>query len=402
MSESSTAVVAPPSACTGGVAQAEAPGHATAAPQARLHELDALRSVLMLLGVVLHASNPYGLDGRWLVVDPARSATLEALADAIHLFRMPAFFVVAGYFSMRLLRRQPAPAFVRERMRRLLLPALVVLLSLNLVQVWVLAPPAPAGGFVRGALLRALLRGDWLGHLWFLVDLALYCLVLAALRPWVAAPTAASPLSRPQALPLLLAAAALVPLASMAAAHALPLLAAEIGGLVNPEELVDHAPFFAMGCLLQRDADLWRRFLAVGRGTWWCAGIAGALLLGLAVSPPATPVATAVAVVARALLAWCAVRLLFAGFTRWVGGASRTFGYLSDASYSIYLFHHLCVVLVARALLPLPWAPLAKFGVVLAVSMLVPLAIHHVVVRPYAVMRWLFNGRPLPHAPPPR
>jgi hypothetical protein len=32
----------------------------------------------------------------------------------------------------------------------------------------------------------------------------------------------------------------------------------------------------------------------------------------------------------------------------------------------------------------------------------VPLAIHHVVVRPYAVMRWLFNGRPLPHAPPPR
>ncbi|MDH5833357.1 acyltransferase family protein [Luteimonas kalidii] len=384
-------------------ADAQASARESAVQGARLHELDAMRSVLMLLGVVLHASNPYGLEGRWLVADPGRSATLEALSDAIHLFRMPAFFLVAGYFSMLLLGRQATGSFLRERMRRLLLPTLAVLLSLNLVQVWMLAPPAPAGGFVQGALLPALLRGDWLGHLWFLVDLALYCLVLAALRPWVATPIRGRGLAwlaRPQALALAIGTAALVPLATMAAAHALPILARELGGLVNPEELLDHAPFFAMGILLQRDPALLRRFTMPGAGTWWCGGIAWGLVLAL--PTPAGPAATAVAVVAHALLAWCAVRLLFAGFTRWAGGPSRTFGYLSDASYSIYLFHHVWVVVVAGMLLPAPWPPLGKFTVVLVAASVLSLAMHHVLVRPHPRMRWLFNGRALPRGWPSR
>ena len=91
------------------------------------------------------------------------------LVVAIHAFRMPAFFVVAGYFAMRLLRGGPTGVFLRDRARRLLLPAMAILLSFNLAQVWFLAPAHPAGGFVEGALLPALRRGDWLGHLWFLV-----------------------------------------------------------------------------------------------------------------------------------------------------------------------------------------------------------------------------------------
>jgi len=108
----------------------------------RLHELDAMRSVLMLLGIVLHAANPYLTGGDWLVADPARDGAFDAIDGVIHLFRMPAFFIVAGYFAMLLLRRRARLPFLRERLRRTLLPAATVLLTFNLVQVWYLAAPA--------------------------------------------------------------------------------------------------------------------------------------------------------------------------------------------------------------------------------------------------------------------
>lgn len=364
--------------------------------RARLYHLDAMRSVLMLLGVVLHAINPYALDGDWLVADSQRSAALGWLAAAIHVFRMPAFFVVAGYFAMLMLRRHPVADFLHDRLRRTLLPALAVLLSFNLVQVWFLAP-APADGFVRGALLPALRSGEWLGHLWFLVDLAVYCLALAALRPWLRGARGArlhAALARPHTLPALLCIAILVPLATAVAAHVAPALAGQVAGLVNPEELLDYAPFFAIGCLLQLDPALLRRFSQAGPGIWSGAALACAVL-----ALPATGAAAgALAIVARALLAWCLVRMVFAGFLRWTDMPSRTFRYLSDASYSIYLFHHLYVVVVAAMLLARPWPALGKFGVVLAVATVLPLAMHHFLVRSYPRMRWLFNGRPLPPA----
>ncbi|MGY1522042.1 acyltransferase family protein [Luteimonas sp. A482] len=388
-------------AATAGVVDARLAVAATATHGVRLHELDAMRSVLMLLGVVLHAINPYGLDGDWLVADASRSPLLEALAVAIHAFRMPAFFVVAGYFSMLLLGRQAPPVFLRERLRRTLLPALAVLLTFNLVQVWFLAPAAPADGFWRGALLPALLCGDWLGHLWFLVDLALYCIALAALRPWLDARAGGQGrtlLAQPHALPVLLAAAALVPLASAMAAHLAPMLARQLAGLVNPQELLDHAPFFAIGCLLQVQPSLLRRFSCAGAGVWIGAGITWAALRHL--PEGGGPAAAAVTILARTGLAWCLVRMLFAGFSRWAGAPSPVFRYLSDASYSIYLFHHLCVVATASVLLSMPWAAPAKFGMVLAVAALVPLAMHHWLVRPHPTMRWLFNGRPRASALP--
>ena len=377
-------------------AAVRAPALAPAATAARLYHLDAMRSVLMLLGVVLHAINPYAMDSDWLVADSQRSAALSWLGAAIHMFRMPAFFVVAGYFAMLMLRRHPAAGFLHDRLRRTLLPALAVLLSLNLVQVWFLAP-SPVDGFMRGALLPALRSGDWLGHLWFLVDLAMYCLVLAALRPWLRGAWGArlhAALARPHVLTALLCLAVLVPLANAVAAHVAPALAGQVAGLVNPEELLDYAPFFAIGCLLQLDPAVLRRFSQAGPGVWAGAALACALL-----ALPATGAAAgALAIVARTLLAWCLVRIVFAGFLRWTDMPSRTFRYLSDASYSIYLFHHLCVVVVATLLLAWPWPAAGKFGVVLAVATLLPLAMHHFLVRPFPRMRWLFNGRPLPPA----
>ena len=62
----------------------------------------------------------------------------------------------------------------------------------------------------------------------------------------------------------------------------------------------------------------------------------------------------AINIVSWALLTWMVVRVVFSLFRDWANRPSPTFAYLSYASYSIYLFHHVVVIATATALLPLP------------------------------------------------
>ena len=94
----------------------------------RIHGLDALRAVLMLLGVFLHATLAYlaGLD--WGAQDPDNQAHWpHVVLDGIHLFRMPAFFVISGFFGALLLERRGLGAMMKNRWSRIFLPLLVFL-----------------------------------------------------------------------------------------------------------------------------------------------------------------------------------------------------------------------------------------------------------------------------------
>jgi len=356
----------------------------------RLHELDAMRSVLMLLGIVLHAANPYLTGGDWLVADPARDGAFDAIDGVIHLFRMPAFFIVAGYFAMLLLRRRARLPFLRERLRRTLLPAATVLLTFNLVQVWYLAAPAAPAAFVRDILPAAWHSGAWLGHLWFLVYLAIYCIALAALRTPLLRSLPVLHAGRPRwILAAMLAVVVLIPLAGAWLAHARPALSQPVLGLFDPIELATYASFFGAGCLLQADDRLLWRFSTAGAGTWMAAAVAAVVL---ATAGHERPLMTALSLVAQSVLAWCLARMVFAAFRRWAGKPSRVFRYLSQASYSMYLFHHLFVVVIASMLVPLAWPAAGKYAIVLLGASLLPLAMHHFLVRPYPLARLLVNG----------
>ena len=68
--------------------------------QERLHALDGLRAVMMLLGLVLHSLDSYtvtDLGGAWPFKDAATSAIADNITRFIHVFRMPVFFVLAGF-----------------------------------------------------------------------------------------------------------------------------------------------------------------------------------------------------------------------------------------------------------------------------------------------------------------
>jgi glucan biosynthesis protein C len=65
----------------------------------RLHSLDSLRAIMMLLGLVIHSSITYGIyeyGDTWVLKDPSSNSILnDRIVFFIHSFRMQIFFVVS-------------------------------------------------------------------------------------------------------------------------------------------------------------------------------------------------------------------------------------------------------------------------------------------------------------------
>ncbi|HMK02375.1 MAG TPA: hypothetical protein VK552_23890, partial [Reyranella sp.] len=76
----------------------------TATPS-RYHALDALRAAMMFLGIYLHATVAYSPVGGWPYKPAQLTTALDFSVGLIHVFRMPVFYVMAGFFAALLLQR---------------------------------------------------------------------------------------------------------------------------------------------------------------------------------------------------------------------------------------------------------------------------------------------------------
>jgi len=384
----------------------------------RLHALDSVRAIALVGGVVLHATLSF-LPGMppFLVApadEPSRSLALGVLFFAIHVFRMAAFFLIAGFFARMMLEARGLGGFVRNRLVRIGVPLLVgwpIVMAL-IVALWIAAfaaahpgvalkpPSAPAGH-------RPLLAFP-LTHLWFLyVLLLLYALVIpircafgrldrsgrgraladAIVAAIVRFPLGAAALAAPTALALYLT----------------PRWVAWFGVPTPDQSLVPHPSSFAVfalafgfGWLLHRQPELLRQF---GRRWAWLLGLALALI-GLClvlggIRPAFAPVEgpEKLAFAARyALAMWMSVFALIGVCVRFLSAPSKAMRFVSDSSYWVYLAH-LPLVYALQFLasrLPLPWE--LKFPLILALAMALLLLGYRWLVR-YSFVGAVLNGR---------
>jgi peptidoglycan/LPS O-acetylase OafA/YrhL len=100
----------------------------------RIHAMDSLRAIMMMLGLVLHSAITYGVydyRGGWSLKDPnATSYSMDWLVSFIHIYRMPLFFLVAGFFGALLFYKRGAQKMIKNRLTRILYPFLVFLFLL--------------------------------------------------------------------------------------------------------------------------------------------------------------------------------------------------------------------------------------------------------------------------------
>lgn len=148
----------------------------------RINGFDALRTIAMWLGVVLHAVIAYKLtpEPGW-PHDPAADSTfLDWTYDVIHAFRMPLFFMVAGFFTRMVLLKSGTRYFIRQRYRRIVLPfvfGVILIVPLTLLPFhfnkyfYLRQLPLEEA---RQAAFSELLHWNGLAHLWFLYYLILF------------------------------------------------------------------------------------------------------------------------------------------------------------------------------------------------------------------------------------
>ena len=385
-------------------------------PAERLHGLDALRAGALLLGVVLHASLSFFPEQMWIVADDSRSVGAAWLFFAIHLFRMTAFFLIAGLFAHMMLARKGWFGFAKDRVIRIAGP---------LAAFWF----PVMGGIVTALVWNAHVNGmivpgapppppptyDWtnvpLTHLWFLYVLMVFYAATLILRlpfavldrngGWGRTVDRLTGVLTGPWTPILLAA----PLAyalwldpKWIAFFAMP--TPDAGLVPNTAALVGFGLAFGFGFLLDRRRDLldriaawWPLFLTLALGT----GVAAYNLAGgpsfMPMSEPTQQKAVTAFVVALAVYssAFAAMGLSL----RLLSGHSAIRRYLADASYWVYILH-LPLVMLAQVWVqdwPAPWW--LKLGGVSLGVLAVCLVSYELTVRHGFMGRWL-NGRRIP------
>ncbi|MGB0766438.1 MAG: acyltransferase family protein, partial [Phycisphaeraceae bacterium] len=95
----------------------------------RFHGFDALRGGAMLLGIVLHAAITHMVEPMpgllWPLSEQPKHLAFDAFFWWVHAWRIPLFFVMAGFFAAMLARRRGPSGFLKHRVRRVLMPVTV-------------------------------------------------------------------------------------------------------------------------------------------------------------------------------------------------------------------------------------------------------------------------------------
>jgi len=94
---------------------------------ARINGFDALRTIAMWLGIVLHAIIAYKIipEPGWPQDPKINLAFFDWLYMYIHIFRMPLFFLVAGFFARLVIMRSGLKYFIIQRYKRIFIPLVI-------------------------------------------------------------------------------------------------------------------------------------------------------------------------------------------------------------------------------------------------------------------------------------
>lgn len=382
----------------------------------RYYGLDALRGVMMLLGIVLHTAMLYAPLPPIPVNDRRTSPLFAVVVLFIHDFRMPLFFLLSGFFWALLVGKYGLPRAYRNRAARILAPLLLGVLTLVPPATWLILSfgvSAEAGRLVAWTTspehlewARRLVpklnlepgRAPAPAHLWFLYYLLLFYLGMPVC---VAARHLLERQAWRQAAGRLMASAWLpLALGVWTAASLWPHPGAWVGfQYLRPKAsgLLYYGTFFVLGYLYHGFRD---GLLATCRrhaGAYALAGGA-AFLAGLA--PSAADYRTGggdfrlhlLTVALHGCSTWLLVYAAIGVFQRYFDRDGPWVAYISQSSYWVYLVHLPLAVLAGWALVAVDVPAAVKFVLAASFTTVVSFAsYHHLVRRTWISV--LLNGR---------
>ncbi len=373
----------------------------------RYHALDSLRATMMLLGIALHAGINYihTVLPIYFFKDERQSVVMDILVFVIHTFRMPTFFVMAGFFAAMLLIRRGKQGMLINRCKRIALPfavfwpVMLVLYGLIFLSSIHLFEYGHWG--IELALSEKYLEGSEpplsTMHLWFLYYLMLFYLLFIPLSFILEKmPALGSLFDRvfrfllhsPLGVIVLTA-----PIAVVGYFYADGLVEVDALFIPDPAQLLYHGIFFVSGWYLYKNSDCLDYYRRHWK-TYTLLALVMLLITLVAFGFRERGYAQAQYAIAafNNLATWLCVFALIGIFERFFASYSPTWRYLTDSSYWVYLIHIVFTMLFAVALMDMDWPAEAKFLVVCLLTLIVCYSSYHLLVR-RSFIGLLLNGK---------
>lgn len=388
----------------------------------RFHGLDAVRAFALLGGIVLHGTMSFLPDlqsMQWPLADRSPSLTLEVVFYVIHIFRMAAFFLIAGFFAHMMFHRKGMREFVRDRARRIVGPLLVG---------WVILTPLTVGVIVAAAFFTfgsALVQQPRpqnvaipLVHLWFLYYLVIFYALALLLREAIVrtldrngtvrnlVDRAMRALVNTDLAPLIFAIPTVICLYFTPGWTWPGVPPADTGLTPKLQTLIAYGTPFVFGWLLHRQTQLlevfrkrWLPHLVVAVGASAAAWYIVDAPMKFDAVVPAGEVKLAYAAL-YTLAMWSWIFALIGIGLRFFSAASPKLRYLADSSYWMYLAHLPLVFGLALVMMrwDLHWS--LKFPLLMATTFALLLLSYRYLVRNTWIGKVL-NGRRIPPAAAP-
>ena len=383
----------------------------------RYFGLDALRGGMMMLGIVLHGAMLYLAAPPPMMPIPTdrnNALVFDLIFAFIHSFRMPTFFVLAGFFTSLLVERRGIWGTYRDRARRVLAPlaaGIVTILPLTALLLFDFMLSARFGThdiLPDRQALRALGQeiaakgvaadGPSLGHLWFLYYLCFFYLLIPLCR-FLARCTAkyGEGVTRWLVSPYLLLGFALYTSATLWPFHGGQVHEGFIALKPHLPSLIYYGSFFVFGYLFHRH----REFLqALPRNVPAWAGLA-LLLFPVALyashldngARGASFQLHLCAVLANGLCTWTLIYLFMGSALRFFDRESPWILYVSQSSYWVFLVHMPLVCLAGWWLVQFDLPAVLKFLLVCGFTAVAALLSFHYWVQRTWVSNFLHGRR---------
>lgn len=355
--------------------------------------MDSMRSILMMLGVFLHSANIFNPAKSWKIYSDNTIDIAGYVVQFIYTFRMPAFFVVSGFFCFLTIKKYGSSEFLRKRLSRIVIPLIVTGLTLNSLQVLILT----FSGYHNFNFENYLWEGQWVSHLWFLINLIVYFVMAAVINslfPKLLEVTGKYLSNYMLSVPIIII-FSVMPIISIMILGlnkvGFPLYS-EVFGVFRLHVILRYLPYFIFGVFLASNKELLRRFVSTPVTVSFALALT--LLIKQSIEPNKGGVTlNIVAVYLETLITWLSVSLCFFTFKTFFDKPSKTWLFLSDASYTVYLFHHVIVIALGLLVINHGLPGLPSMVLIIVTTLMITLCIHKYFVLKLRVASLLFNGK---------
>jgi len=369
----------------------------------RIHSLDSLRAIMMLLGPIIHSAVTYGVIQRtdWPLKDPtAIHAFNDYLVLFIHAFRMQIFFMVTGFFGAMLFYERGIMKMIKNRLARIAYPFVVFLLLLWPLLLFGLQFTGMVFAGKEDAFAQALAvfsnSSSFIPavtlHLWFLYYLIFMTVAVIPIALALSnAPQVTSKITTFFEWIIQKPVLRIFFFATFTAIIYFMIGQPDVVGAVSfkPNILTFfyYFLFYIVGWIFYKSKHLLSQMM---RLDWGCTILAVVLFTVAFLMPDYFN--HSMEIINQSLVVWLFVFGVTGLFIRYGSHYSAVMRYISDSSYWVYLLHLPIVIIISGLIVDWSLHSVIKSGVAALITVFLCLLSYHYLVRATFIGQFL-NGR---------